>query len=293
MQDYPIKDMEIILADGGSTDRTKEIISSYQTNHPKLIKLIHNPKKVSIGKGNGMDMATRLAKGEIIILLDQDNILVQKNWISRAVEMLENNPKITAVQSRLFSSKNSSLTDKYLNSLGIEDYSLNAQITLNPEKFFYDRKDDCFIYQINKKRFFYAGDNGFIIRRKEFLETGGYTQDIENFYRMANSGKNYFIAVPKNLVLHHKTSTTFKHMLAKRVFYVRHYLMKNYENRDFYWFDLKKNTLSQNARFLRATFYNLLIIPNLVSSFKIALKRREGFWFIHPIASFAITLQKL
>ena len=63
LQDYPIKDMEIILADGGSTDRTKEIISSYQTNHPKLIKLIHNPKKVSIGKGNGMDMATRLAKG--------------------------------------------------------------------------------------------------------------------------------------------------------------------------------------------------------------------------------------
>ena len=42
-QDYPKDDLEVILADGMSTDRTREIVARYTTKYP-FIHLIDNPK---------------------------------------------------------------------------------------------------------------------------------------------------------------------------------------------------------------------------------------------------------
>ena len=285
--------MELILADGGSTDKTLDIIKKYQKKYPKIIKFFRNKAQYSIGKGKGMDQATRKAKNEIIVQLDQDNILIQKDWLKNMVKILVENPEITGVQSRLSIPKNSSPTDKYINALGIEDpfavnYSLNAQIALNPRKFKYDKEGDFFTYIINEDNFYYAGDNGFVIRKKDFLETGGYTQDIDNFYRMAKSGKKYKIAVPRNIKLHHKTSTSLKHMLEKRMYYVGHYLLKNYGERDFYWIN-KKNTRKQNRRFIGSVLSNLLFVPSFVKGLEMSIKTKQRFWMIHPFAVFSIT----
>jgi len=292
-QDYPKDKMEIILADGGSTDKTLEIIKKYQKKYPKMINLFHNKEQFSIGKGKGMDQATRKAKGEFVVQIDQDNILVQKDWLKNMVKILIENPDITGVQSRLLVPKNSSPADKYVNALGIEDpfalnYSLNAQIVLNPRKFKYNKTGDFFVYTINKENFFYAGDNGFVIRRKDLIETGGYTQDIDNVYRMALSDKKYKIAVPRNIKLHHKTTTSLKHMIEKRMYYVGHYLLENFEKRDFYWLH-EDNTRKQNLRFLKSVISNLLFLPALVKGTEMALKERKAFWLVHPIATFSIT----
>ena len=181
------------------------------------------------------------------------------------------------------------------NAIGIEDpfainYSLNAQIVLNPEKFKFNKQGDFYIYEVNKNNFYYAGDNGFVIRRKDFLESGGYTQDIDNFMRMAKSDKKYKIAVPNNIRLYHKTSTGLMHMIKKRSFYVGHYLLKNFGARDFYWFNLKKNSLGQNLRFLYAVAYNLLILPAFLKSLEMMAKERKSYWIVHSFALFAITL---
>ncbi len=293
-QDYPKDRIEIILADGGSSDNTLKIIEKYKKQYPKIISSFHNKEQYSIGKGKGMDQATRKAKGDIIVQIDQDNILVQKDWISKMVKILMENPDITGVQSRLMIPKNSSPTDKYVNALGIEDpfavnYSLNAQITFHPEKFHYNEKGKFFVYTINKDNFFYAGDNGFVIRKKDFLETGGYIQDIENFYRMALSNKKYKIAVPVDIKLHHQTTTGLKHMIEKRIYYVGNYILKNYDERVFYWWD-KRNSLKQNRKFIFSVMSNLLFLPSLVSALKMTLKRKQAFWLIHPFAVFSITV---
>jgi|SRR3989344_3842363 len=294
-QDYPKNNMEIILADGGSTDKTLEIIEKFRKKYPKIIKFIHNPKQYSIGKGNGMDIATKKASGEIIVQLDQDNILIQKSWLRRMIEILVKNKNISAVQSRYYTPEGSSATDKYVNSLGIEDpfasnYSLNAQIALNPKKFKYNESQGFFVYEVNKNNFYYAGDNGFAIRRKDFIESGGYTQDIDNFYRMALSKKKYKIAVPKDILLHHKTTTSFLHMIKKRSYYAGHYLLKNYGDRNFYWFSLKNNSFKQNSKFVLTVVFNLLFVPGLIQGIKMSLRTRNTFWFIHPFALFFITL---
>ena len=290
-QDYPLDKMEIILGDGGSKDKTLEIINKYKKKYPKNIKFFHNKKQFSEGKGMCKDQMTQMAKGEILVILDQDNLLIQKNWIKRAVEVLINNKNIKGVQSRMVASKNSSNIDKYLNDLGIEDpfaclYSLNAQITLNPKKFKFNKKSQFYIYRGDVNNFFYAGGDGFVIRKKDLMNAGGYTQDIDNFYRMAK--KHYEIAVPKEMKFHHKTSTEFWPYIKKRIFFVQHYLANNNEERDFYWIR-RKNSFKQNLKFIKSIIYNFLMIPNIYQGIKMSVKSRKISWMFHGFVPFIIT----
>lgn len=65
-QDYPKDDLEILLVDGMSKDRTRDIISEYAAKYPCL-RLVDNPQQtVPYAMNNGI----KNAKGEIIIRLD-------------------------------------------------------------------------------------------------------------------------------------------------------------------------------------------------------------------------------
>lgn len=65
-QDYPKDDMEILLVDGMSQDKTREIISTYAEKYPCL-KLVDNPQQtVPYAMNNGI----KNAKGNTIIRLD-------------------------------------------------------------------------------------------------------------------------------------------------------------------------------------------------------------------------------
>jgi len=294
-QDYPNKKLEMIVADGGSNDKTLEIIERYNKKYPGVIKLIKNPEKFKVGRGKGADLASRKAKGKYILMMDQDNLLVQKDWIRKMTEILENNNKITAVQSHSIIPEKGSLMDKYLGATGIEDpfaipYSLKSQVILNPKNFRYNKKEKYHEYTISEDDFYYGGDNGFIIRSKDFFDNGGYTQDIDNFHRMALKEKKYIIAIPESLFIFHKTSSEFLNFVKKRGYYVRYYLRSNIKNRSFYWFSLKKNTLKQNLKFIKNVIYSLILIPRIYEGVSMAIKKREPSWLIHPILCFSVTL---
>ena len=72
-QDYG-GEIEIIIADGGTTDATLEIARRYTD------KIYPNPLKTGeAGKAVGV----KHASGEIIALIDSDNILPSRDWLSR------------------------------------------------------------------------------------------------------------------------------------------------------------------------------------------------------------------
>ena len=77
--------VEIIIADGLSTDGIREIIQSFQeSNHN--IQLIDNPEKIV---STGFNRALTMAKGDIIIRVDGHSEIAP-NYINRCITQLQN-----------------------------------------------------------------------------------------------------------------------------------------------------------------------------------------------------------
>ena len=84
LQDYPKDDLEILLVDGMSKDRTREIVGVYILRYP-FIRLIDNPDKfVPYAMNKGIDAA----RGDIIMRLDA-HASYQPNYFSSLVNALK------------------------------------------------------------------------------------------------------------------------------------------------------------------------------------------------------------
>src|SRR5205085_10028453 len=65
-QDYPAGSFEVLVADGRSTDATREIVHSVAAAHPN-VALLDNPKRWSSA---GRNVAVRAARGDILVVVD-------------------------------------------------------------------------------------------------------------------------------------------------------------------------------------------------------------------------------
>lgn len=82
-QDYPKEDLEILLVDGMSKDKTRDIIANYAEKYPCL-RLVDNPQQtVPYAMNNGI----KSAKGDIIIRLDA-HAEYPSNYFSMLVKKL-------------------------------------------------------------------------------------------------------------------------------------------------------------------------------------------------------------
>lgn len=87
------QNLDILLVDDGSTDRSVEIIKSYQDTR---IRLIQNEKNMGIPYTRNVGL--KEAKGKYIAIMDSDDIAVS-NRIERQIQYLETNPHIDAIGS--------------------------------------------------------------------------------------------------------------------------------------------------------------------------------------------------
>jgi succinoglycan biosynthesis protein ExoA len=71
-QTYPLNDLEIIIADGMSTDGTRGAIKEFSSANPKLdVRVVDNPDRIIPA---ALNHAIRAARGEVIIRLDAHSI---------------------------------------------------------------------------------------------------------------------------------------------------------------------------------------------------------------------------
>jgi len=81
-QDYPPNQMEILIADGLSTDGTRTLVSDFRTAHPSLsIQLMDNPQRIVPA---GLNLAIRASRGELIMRADGHTIFPE-NYIRLCV----------------------------------------------------------------------------------------------------------------------------------------------------------------------------------------------------------------
>ncbi len=85
-QDYPADCMEILIADGMSTDHTREIIRRFAALHPRLkICFLENSREIV---STALNMALRQAKGEIIIRID-GHTMIAPDYVRQCVNALQ------------------------------------------------------------------------------------------------------------------------------------------------------------------------------------------------------------
>ncbi len=66
------EEIEVIIADGLSTDHTRDVIANYAADHPELkIKVVDNPRR---NIPSGLNIALAAAEGEYIIRLDAHSV---------------------------------------------------------------------------------------------------------------------------------------------------------------------------------------------------------------------------
>ena len=83
-QDYPGDKMEILVADGMSTDGTKGILLDYVKRHAS-IRYIENSRKVVTA---GLNILIKHSKGELVLRMDAHNVFPQ-NYVSKCVKYMQ------------------------------------------------------------------------------------------------------------------------------------------------------------------------------------------------------------
>ena len=120
-QNYSGK-LEVICVDGGSGDGTLELLKKYK------VKIHHNLKKYPEGRGMGKDQGVKLAKNEIILIVDQDNRLIGKDCLRNLVLPFLKDKEIFGAACRLYVDENDNLTNRYLSYVGTDPFASNRSL---------------------------------------------------------------------------------------------------------------------------------------------------------------------
>jgi succinoglycan biosynthesis protein ExoA len=196
-QDYPKDRMEILVADGGSTDRTLEILGHLAAEDPRIV-VIHNPNRIQAA---GMNEIIKRSRGDVIIRMDV-HAEYALDYVSKCIEGLERTGADnvgTAARTRARSFFQKALCAALESPLGV-----GGSAYRNPE-------NEGFVETVFLGAF----------RRRVFETVGMYdpkaitNEDAELNQRIISAGGKVFLS--KDVVVHYFPRDTFTG-LAKQYF---------------------------------------------------------------------------
>lgn len=85
-QTYPVEDIEVVIADGFSTDGTREVVEQFANEHASLsILLVDNPKRIIPA---ALNVSIGHARGDYIIRLDAHSI-PEPDYVALCIETIQ------------------------------------------------------------------------------------------------------------------------------------------------------------------------------------------------------------
>lgn len=185
-------EIEVIVIDDGSTDRSFAIAEEFAQDDPR-IRILRQP---NAGLAEARNTGIRAARAEYIALLDHDDLFLPGKLVEQAT-FLDGNPDVAAVGTHGWR------IGERGNVLGVFDVGPTSHAHFEEI-----RRDDELIYLLAASVMF---------RREVALELGGFRhepyggEDVDLWTRMADT--NVILTIPRRLVhyrVHSRSMSTTK-----------------------------------------------------------------------------------
>lgn len=279
-QSYPRDLIEIVIADGGSTDATLTTARQYTD------KIHTNPGKTGEA---GKAVALAHARGDVVAFIDSDNILPQSDWLARMIAPFEDGEIVGAEPLEYTWRRQDAALIRYGALMGMGDPL--CLFLGNYDRYnFITRKwtevpvsaEDCggwLKITLDPKRLPTIGANGFLVRRAALANCSvkDYVFDIDVVYELLRQGPCKFAKVKIGIV--HLFARDLRTLARKQLRRITDYSFYSRSNqRKYPWKGLYRAGI---AKFI---VYCLTIFPLLAQSLIGFSRKRDAAWFLHPIA---------
>jgi len=281
--------VEIIIADGGSIDRTLKIAQSYGAT---VIPVSQKKQNAEYNKGIGVNRV----KTDLIAMVDHDNELPHPQWLKNMVDpLLAERESIGSAVNRFGYDRTMSLLDRYFALIG----------TLDPVTLFFNKSaHQSYLYSSfnlrgtvlkKTKQYTYIsfspdyipalGGNGCLLWRK-YLRYAKH--DPKHFFHIdihvdiIKHGFNKYCFV--NETIRHYSNNTFFSFLKRRMYYVDKYYYKDLSRRRYSIYEPGKD----QKRLVLFVLYAVSFVVPLYQSVRGFSKIPDVAWFIHPFMCWAI-----
>jgi len=283
-QDYPREKMELVLADGGSSDGTRELALRLGVG-----RVLDNPLRTGeAGKAVGV-MA---ARHDIVALIDSDNLLPDRQWLRRMVAPFAD-PEVFASEPWDYTWRaEDSLITRYCALLGMNDplcyflgnYDRRSVLSGTWTGLDLEQQDrgDWIKVGLREDALPTIGANGFLIRRADLLstQTQPYLFDIDCVYDLVRAGRSRVAKVKVGII--HLYCRGFGDFARKQRRRIRDYLYyRTHAQRRYPWASFPRARL---VWFIVAT---VLVLPTLAQALLGWIRSRDAAMLFHPLACLA------
>lgn len=264
-------EVEILVADAQSTDRTRDIVSSYGERLGNALVLLDNPDRIAeFGKARALEKA----RGDYIILLDADNEIAQEDWLMRLLEAFRVFPDVIGVESHYLPVPGETALNHYLTScLHISD-PLAHGIASRPRRLDKVSREGTTFRKFSLPAGYPTGANGFIYRRDKIEQyVGKHTfEEAHVLVKMALSGGATFAMVDGYGVRHDYADSFGKFLQKRRKIALKHTTRAG-----------ERTTWVAHTgwrRFVMPLAYATGVIP-FITSVIAAVRDRDPYWLLH------------
>lgn len=274
-QDYPQDRVEIIVADGGSTDDTRRIAKAFGA------RVIDNPNKLAEW---GVKEGILVAAGELVVIFAADNELIGTDWIEKLTRRFSAHPDLAAAYGRLVSGDDDPALNKYVAL--IQSEPLNWFLNRNLEHYLADRVPDTdggVAFEVDPERPLVWGANGLATRTewvRPIWAQPGYVADTDAFHALIRSGHRSVVYYNGRYCYHHQVAT-LRDMRRKWLRNSRDHLLAQRQTRNLDWVFVP----GFRTRAAWWAIYSLIPVFSLADSLRRAAHDRSPYWMFHPAAT--------
>jgi glycosyltransferase involved in cell wall biosynthesis len=285
-QNYDTKQVEVLLIDGGSTDGTIEYA---EKNGVRVIRGGY-PDNQEARRYIGV----KESGGEILIFIDTDNVLPERNWIKKMILPFVN-PLVGCSFTKWYGIDDSmSGIDKYYALMGGNDsvsYYLqkNDRVPLGNLDLPYGASmvykiDGIEYVKFNSEKIPALGCNGFAVR-SALMKNLNYKNPEEFMHidanvDLINQNPEMEYAIVKTTIFHN-TGKTLLGNLKKRIKYKTIHSDKLNHYRKYYIYD--KRSLMDNIKLLVIIISALTIVIPMIRAIYGVIKTNRIEWIYHPL----------